>query len=487
MEVKTQCDFLSSKMTFVRLAAICLLITYLPTIAFAAVCSGNHQPGDQTYDNGTGTRAAGYYRVCRVCKTVTEYIPYLKESGTFAANGKTWKFRPTADNTAVCICGVTTAGGDLIFPSLCRGLPVVEIKDFFNRYEHYDSAVIPEGVVEIGPNSFYATALKTVSLPSTLKTIGDYAFYGTRLTDVEIPASVEKIGEGIFASSDITDVVIAAENKYYFADRGSIYQRDPLVLVSGRMQGECYVLDGTVELAADMAFYSKFTSLSIPGSVKTIHPLAIEAPRYLSLIEFRNGVISCSLGALNQGYHLASFDNNQMYYPPAIKICRSVTDITSDMSILKHIKYVFYEEGDQERVRAMVERAGLNLTDVAFMTESPKPLPQEWVDGIPGFSPRYCRDAALASQLPTGKVGADGREMTVFDDYVAGTDPMDVTSRFVSGIELVDGRPIVFYEPDLGEARRYTIYGSDDLKSWVPTEGDITPFKFFKVAVDLPE
>lgn len=62
------------------------------------------------------------------------------------------------------------------------------------------SAVIPEGVEEIGPMAYEKlSALCQVTFPSTLKRIGEKAFAGTGLTHAEFPKSLETIGTQAFS------------------------------------------------------------------------------------------------------------------------------------------------------------------------------------------------------------------------------------------------------------------------------------------------
>ena len=51
-----------------------------------------------------------------------------------------------------------------------------------------------------------------------------------------------------------------------------------------------------------------------------------------------------------------------------------------------------------------------------------------------------------------------------------------------------DGAPVLTWDPDLGEERVYLIFGKKDLADeWVYiTDGNLTPYRFFKVGVDLP-
>ena len=78
----------------------------------------------------------------------------------------------------------------------------------------------------------------------------------------------------------------------------------------------------------------------------------------------------------------------------------------------------------------------------------------------------------------------------VWECFVSGTDPTNETSRFKAKIEMVDGMPIVTWDPDLntnGVVRTYKVYGKETLEAageWqYPTN---SLHRFFKVEVGLP-
>ncbi len=91
------------------------------------------------------------------------------------------------------------------------------------------SVTIPEGVEELPENAFsYATALKSVNLPSTLKTIGKWAFEATAFTSLYIPESVTAIDAHAFDSAALKTITgkagsyaetFAKENGYAFKER----------------------------------------------------------------------------------------------------------------------------------------------------------------------------------------------------------------------------------------------------------------------------
>ena len=82
-----------------------------------------------------------------------------------------------------------------------------------------------------------------------------------------------------------------------------------------------------------------------------------------------------------------------------------------------------------------------------------------------------------------------GRPTTVWEEFVAGLDPTNENSRFEAKIEMVDGVPVVKWEPDLntnGIIRLYKVYGRESLAEgeWqCPTN---SLHRFFRVDVDMP-
>lgn len=84
----------------------------------------------------------------------------------------------------------------------------------------------------------------------------------------------------------------------------------------------------------------------------------------------------------------------------------------------------------------------------------------------------------------------DGDGFTAYDEYVAGTDPNDVGSRFIADIAIVNGKVEVTWNPNLGDKRTYTILHAETLDGqFVEIDGDDIPAGargFFKVKVTMP-
>lgn len=82
----------------------------------------------------------------------------------------------------------------------------------------------------------------------------------------------------------------------------------------------------------------------------------------------------------------------------------------------------------------------------------------------------------------------DGDGMTNYEEYIAGTDPLDQESNFRISIEMTsDGRPIIEAIPDLGDSatRTYIFEGKEKLtdKEW--SAADATLHRFFRVRIEV--
>jgi len=94
--------------------------------------------------------------------------------------------------------------------------------------------------------------------------------------------------------------------------------------------------------------------------------------------------------------------------------------------------------------------------------------------------------AADGLNEPNGKYDVGGNAMFVWQDYVAGTDPTNLTSRLTSLITMEGGIPKITWTPNLGGEREYKVWGKESLvgDDWVcPTN---SAHRFFKVTVEMP-
>ncbi len=121
-----------------------------------------------------------------------------------------------------------------------------------------------------------------------------------------------------------------------------------------------------------------------------------------------------------------------------------------------------------------------------YTLTTPEPVPYSW---LTGYNLGLDSDFETAAKQATGKVDAKGRSMSVWQDYVAGTDPTNPVDIFHAMITMSNDVPIVTWTPNLnsnGEVRVYTVLGKTNLTdaAWVcPTNA---AHRFFKVKVEMP-
>ena len=126
----------------------------------------------------------------------------------------------------------------------------------------------------------------------------------------------------------------------------------------------------------------------------------------------------------------------------------------------------------------------------AYTRTTAVPVPYAWLlENWPDTVAEYYSYEAVA-KAETGKRDNAGTALQVWQDYVAGTDPTNLASRFTAKIEMVEGAPVVTWEPDLntnGVIRAYKVYGKETLDGggeWqYPTN---SLHRFFKVTVEMP-
>ena len=115
-----------------------------------------------------------------------------------------------------------------------------------------------------------------------------------------------------------------------------------------------------------------------------------------------------------------------------------------------------------------------------------------WAAQYPSFASKFGDDLSAALIKKTGKKDANGEEMAVWQDYVAGTDPTDPKSQFKASVEFVGGKPVIKWTPDLNEdgaksLRVYKTFGAKSLGGlWEEVRSNEADYNFFKVTVEMP-
>ena len=157
--------------------------------------------------------------------------------------------------------------------------------------------------------------------------------------------------------------------------------------------------------------------------------------------------------------------------------------------------------GSFYRGHRLVAEDRLTIAGVKF-GDKPLKVERNWVSGdlesrfgagkASAFVRKFGSDLSSAMLCRTGKFGAHGEALQVYHDYIAGTDPTDLKSKFHAKIGFKNGKAVVSWEPELttteAAKRVYTTYGKASLtdENWTPiVNGDTDGFNFFTIGVDL--
>ncbi len=111
-----------------------------------------------------------------------------------------------------------------------------------------------------------------------------------------------------------------------------------------------------------------------------------------------------------------------------------------------------------------------------FTTDSPTPIPYTWLDQHKLVIENGYESAA-------NSLGDNG--YFAWESYLAGLNPTNPASSFITSIFISNGIPQVRWTPDLGSNRVYTIYGKTNITdpAWTtPANGEN---RFFKVKVEI--
>ena len=141
------------------------------------------------------------------------------------------------------------------------------------------------------------------------------------------------------------------------------------------------------------------------------------------------------------------------------------------------------------RFLCYLERGVFNDGVASVLVEG-VPIPFHWLIDSGVYDPLTGRSASQVANGGTGKF-LNGAETMMWQEYVAGTDPMNETSVFEARISMVDGKPQISWSPDLNENgtasnRVYTIWGReslDDQDAWSTPPNSL--HRFFKVCVEM--
>ncbi len=270
--------------------------------------------------------------------------------------------------------------------------------------------------------------LVSVKLPDTLWHIGDFAFANcTGLTSIVIPDSVVYVGMGAF---DSCHSLVSAKLP------------DGLTSIEECLFADCHSL----------------ASITIPDSVTYIGDDAFRECYNLPVVTIPDRV---EVVGMNVFFDCGTLQKIYVSYRPAYNLARLY-------------------EGNDAMAKYPTSITPTTANGVSYS------LIENTMENNSAFKAQVLSHEGNYDSLVS--LAAENGKNTIEECLIIGIDPTDDASKFTTKIEIVDGEPVITYEPDLGQERKYITEGCAELGGeWkvINTDADKEGLRFFRVKVEL--
>ena len=289
-----------------------------------------------------------------------------------------------------------------------------------------------------------------LSASSRLEIIGEYAFASSiSLISIDLPRSLKRIGCCAFNTCSSLRRIELPQSITSIEDE--TFSQSGLRTIPANAFRECVKLE----------------SVTIPASVTNIGCFAFRDCLGLWNVTFKGFVPSKEPGAF-----------------------MGVPAFTALSSRVGSASAIIYAEVTNSTDRIDVPKVWLDELAVKFDPPAGFASYQE------AFESRFGADFVAALTKMTGKHDLAGNKMKVWQDYVAGTNPLDGEDVFKAMIVFEDGIPVVKWSPKLTvqqEAlRNYKVFGATILKGVWTDVSDMSDaeryaagYQFYKVSVEM--
>ena len=280
--------------------------------------------------------------------------------------------------TTVTVPASVTSIGESAF-SRCAALTGVTIPSGVTNIGEYafdscavlTSVDIPDGVTGIARGTFRnCTSLKNVTIPDSVTRIDRNAFERcTSLAAVTISRSVISIAEGTFTGSG-TAVNVAAENKYYSSEAGTLYDKEKTTLLhAGNLEEDTFTIPDGVRRIAAYAFSdcAALKRITIPASVTSIGRHAFEECTSLTGVTIPDSVTdigSYAFSGCNSLTDIAIPKDVTHIGQYAFGGCWGLTDMTLPSSMTEIEEGVF--SGCKNLASITIPKSVTNIVGYAF-------------------------------------------------------------------------------------------------------------------------
>lgn len=207
----------------------------------------------------------------------------------------------------------------------------------FNGCTSLAELSLPEGLEEIGACAFYNSAIKSVTIPSTMTAIGTQAFSNCKsLTSVKLPSALTSIGEMAFNEcSALADITLP----------------ESLTSIGTAAFNNCAALTSLTlpsrlgSLGASAFYGTGLTEVTIPASLTEISPSCFYMCRQLTKINLHDGITSIGKMAFQYCSKLASIDlpsGLTAIQSGCFSDCTSLTEVSIPAGVTEIQNNAFY-------------------------------------------------------------------------------------------------------------------------------------------------
>ncbi len=239
-------------------------------------------------------------------------------------------------------------------------------------YEVITSLVVNNGITQVGTSAFKGlTALKNVTLPSSLKVLRHYSFYDcTALENIDIPESIKTVGNYVFYGCTALKSIVLSDDleslgEGVFQDNKSLtyakiprIRRIPTKLFMGCSSLERVTFDKYLEVIGESAFYqSGLTAISIPYNIKTI-----ERQAFFKCLSLKSVSIPAQVTTIYQNTFRGCENLTTVYIP------ESVTTIEQGAFQYTGITTVYYQSESLDGWNTLLENKGASNDELDSAT-----------------------------------------------------------------------------------------------------------------------
>lgn len=417
-----------------------------------------------------------------------------------AINGIEWSFI-VSNGQAIVSSGDAkpaipqTTSGTVEVPEVLGGCPVMHIGDYAFYYcDQIVSVLLPSSIKTIGDQAFLnCYNLENVNLPEGLLRIGFEAFYtyGNNLSFPVLPDSLMFIGNSAFYGCKATSSTLILPKS--LVECGSMAldecKFEKIVFPpSLRKLGAIY---GSYDHPLVCIFEGEIPETPGPPGYPTSYTPFEACSSTVAMYSVWNA--SSWERAYNADYWgEGKMPNNVIKYVPQMSDVNGSTATSCHLTVTNVVvQYVLNSIQPQFALPASSDTGFVNVV-TEIKSGGIVAIPSTWAENYPTFASKFGSDFTAALGKSTGKVGANGAPMLVWQDYVAGTDPTNPKDKFTASITIVDGKVCISYSPELDEERKalrkYTTWGKRSLldTDWTEVQAGHEPdYNFFKVSVEM--